>query len=115
MLVNDGTNISSAHVYKKTKLFGHIKTGKIAEGLEAGDWSVVSDFENVMEDVVLKDFPQLVPVKENLIKNGAIKALVSGSGASVFGIFRDEDSLNRAYENIKDFYKFARKVDLIYD
>lgn len=115
LLVNDGTNISSAHVYKKTKLFGHIKTGKIAEGLEAGDWSVVSDFENVMEDVVLKDFPQLGPVKENLIENGAIKALVSGSGASIFGIFRDEDSLNRAYENIKDSYKFARKVDLIYD
>ena len=114
-MVNDGTNISSAHVYKKTKLFGHINNKKILEGLEAGDWSIVNDFENVMEDVVLKDFAHLNPIKENLIKNGAIMALVSGSGASIFGVFRDEDSLNMAYENLKDSYKFARKVDLIYD
>ena len=59
LLVNDGTNISSAHVYKNTKLFGHIDNAKIVKGLEAGDWSVVNDFENVMEDVVLKDFANL--------------------------------------------------------
>ena len=115
LLVNDGTNISSAHVYKKTKLFGHINNKKILEGLEAGDWSIVNDFENVMEDVVLKDFAHLNPIKENLIKNGAIMALVSGSGASIFGVFRDEDRLNRAFENLKDSYNFVRKVDLIDD
>ena len=115
LLVNDGTNISSAHVYKNTKLFGHIDNAKIVNGLEAGDWSVVNDFENVMEDVVLKDFANLNPIKENLIKNGAIKALVSGSGASIFGVFRDEDRLNRAFENLKDSYNFVRKVDLIDD
>ena len=115
LLVNDGTNISSAHVYKNTKLFGHIDNAKIEKGLEAGDWSVVNDFENVMEDVVLKDFANLNPIKENLIKNGAIKALVSGSGASIFGVFRDEDRLNRAFENLKDSYNFVRKVDLIDD
>lgn len=115
LLVNDGTNISSAHVYKNTKIFGHIDNAKIVNGLEAGDWSVVNDFENVMEDVVLKDFANLNPIKENLIKNGAIKALVSGSGASIFGVFRDEDRLNRAFENLKDSYNFVRKVDLIDD
>lgn len=115
LLVNDGTNISSAHVYKNTKLFGHIDNAKVVKGLEAGDWSVVNDFENVMEDVVLKDFANLNPIKENLIKNGAIKALVSGSGASIFGVFRDEDRLNRAFENLKDSYNFVRKVDLIDD
>lgn len=115
LLVNDGTNISSAHVYKKTKLFGHINNENIVKGLEACDWSIVNDFENVMEDVVLKDFAHLNPIKDNLIQNGAIKVLVSGSGASIFGIFRDEDSLNRAYENLKDSYKFVRKVDLIDD
>ena len=115
LLVNDGTSIASAHVYKNTKLFGHIKTGEIAKSLSQGSWEFVEDFENVMEDVVLRDFPHLKAIKENLSNHGALKALVSGSGASVFGIFRDEDSLNMAYENIKDSYKFARKVDLIYD
>lgn len=115
LLVNDGTNIASAHVYKNTKLFGHINNIEIAKGLEEGAWAVVNDFENVMEDVVLRDFPHLKAIKENLIDKGAIKAIVSGSGGSIFGIFRDEKNLDSAYDALKDSYYFVRKVDLIDD
>jgi len=115
LLVNDGTNIASAHVYKNTKLFGHINNIEIAKGLEEGSWAVVNDFENVMEDVVLRDFPHLKAIKENLIDKGAIKAIVSGSGGSIFGIFRDEKNLDSAYDALKDSYYFVRKVDLIDD
>ena len=115
LLVNDGTNISSAHVYKNTKLFGHINNEKIVNGLKKGEWSVVNCFENVMEDVVLRDFPHLVDIKENILNNGAIKSLVSGSGASIFGIFKDEESLDLAYEELKDSYSLVRKVALIDD
>lgn len=115
LLINDGTSISSAHVYKKTRLFGHIDNKKIVERLESGEFSVVNSFENVMEDVVLRDFPQLVSIKEKLLENGAAKALVSGSGASIFGVFRDSKTLDRAYENLKNSYQFVRKVDLVDD
>ena len=115
LLVNDGTSISSAHVYKNTKLFGHMDNNKIISGLEEGAWSVVNNFENVMEDVVLRDFPHLVDIKENILNNGAIKSLVSGSGASIFGIFKDEESLDLAYEELKDSYSLVRKVALIDD
>ncbi len=115
LLINDGTSISSAHVYKKTKLFGHIDTEKIVKGLEAGDFSVVNLFENVMEDVVLKDFSHLVSIKEKLLVNGAEKALLSGSGASIFGVFENEKALDSAYQRLKDSYEFVRKVDLIDD
>ena len=115
LLVNDGTSIASAHVYKNTKLFGHIKTGEIAKSLSQGSWDFVDKFENVMEDVVLRDFPHLKAIKENLTDQGGLKALVSGSGASIFGIFKDENALDRAYESLKDSYNFVRKVDLIDD
>lgn len=115
LLINDGTRISSAHVYKNTKLFGHMDNNKIISGLEEGAWSVVNNFENVMEEVVLRDFPHLVDIKENILNNGAIKSLVSGSGASIFGIFKDQESLDLAYENLKDSYSLVRKVDLIDD
>lgn len=115
LLINDGTRISSAHVYKNTKLFGHMNNNKIISGLEEGAWSVVNNFENVMEDVVLRDFPHLVDIKENILNNGAIKSLVSGSGASIFGIFKDQESLDLAYESLKDSYSLVRKVDLIDD
>ena len=115
LLVNDGTNISSAHVYKNTKVFGHMDNEKIVNDLKKGEWSVVNCFENVMEDVVLRDFPHLVGIKENILKTGAIKSLVSGSGASIFGIFKDEESLDLAYEELKDSYSLVRKVALIDD
>lgn len=115
LLVNDGTNISSAHVYKNTKVFGHMDNEKIVNDLKKGEWSVVNCFENVMEDVVLRDFPHLVDIKENILNTGAIKSLVSGSGASIFGIFKDEESLDLAYEELKDSYSLVRKVALIDD
>ena len=115
LLVNDGTSISSAHVYKKTKLFGHMDNDKLVRGLEDGSWTIVNEFENVMEDVVLKDFPHLVDIKKNILKHGALMSLVSGSGASIFGIFKDERTLDIAFEALKDSYKFVRKVDLIDD
>lgn len=115
LLINDGTNISSADVYKKTRLFGHIDNEKIISGLKASDFSVVNNFENVMEDVVLKDFPNLIHIKERLVENGAINALVSGSGASIFGVFKDDKALDLAYQNLKNSYSFVRKVDLIDD
>lgn len=115
LLVNDGTSISSAHVYKKTKLFGHMDNDKLVRGLEEGSWTIVNEFENVMEDVVLKDFPHLVDIKKNILKHGALMSLVSGSGASIFGIFKDERTLDTAFEALKDSYKFVRKVDLIDD
>lgn len=115
LLVNDGTSISSAHVYKKTKLFGHMDNDKLVRGLEEGSWSIVNEFENAMEDVVLKDFPHLVDIKKNILKHGALMSLVSGSGASIFGIFKDERTLDIAFEALKDSYKFVRKVDLIDD
>ena len=115
LLINDGTSISSAHVYKKTKLFGHMDNDKLVRGLEEGSWTIVNEFENVMEDVVLKDFPHLVDIKKNILKHGALMSLVSGSGASIFGIFKDERTLDTAFEALKDSYKFVRKVDLIDD
>ena len=115
LLVNDGTNISSAHVYKNTKVFGHMDNEKIVNDLKKCEWSVVNCFENVMEDVVLRDFPHLVEIKENILNTGAIKSLVSGSGASIFGIFKDEESLDLAYEELKDSYSLVRKVALIDD
>lgn len=115
LLINDGTEIASSYVYKRTKTYGHIDNEAIIAGLEKGKSEIIDSFENVMEEVVLRDFPHLNTIKENLLASGASKALVSGSGATVFGIFFDDKALDKAYENLKDSYNFVEKVDLIDD
>ena len=115
LLINDGTEIASSYVYKRTKTYGHINNEAIIEGLKKGKPETIDSFENVMEEVVLSDFPHLKAIKENLLANGASKALVSGSGATILGIFYDDKTLDKAYENLKDTYNFVEKVDLIDD
>jgi 4-diphosphocytidyl-2-C-methyl-D-erythritol kinase len=54
--------------------------------------SLTNDFERV----VFERYPVVRRVKETLLQHGAVFALMSGSGSSVFGLFRDEDSVAEA-------------------
>lgn len=51
---------------------------------------------NDLEAVTLALYPELVRIKDGLKSQGAIGALMSGSGPSVFAFFPDEDALQRA-------------------
>lgn len=114
LLVNDGTKISSAEVYKNLKDYGHIENDLIVEKLEKGDHSAIFYFENVMEDVVIDLYPHLLDIKYDFLDNMAEVSLISGSGASIFGIFVDDENFDYAYENMKDKYDFVRKVELVW-
>lgn len=48
--------------------------------------------ENDFEKTIFEIYPEIRRVKERLLKNGAKSALMSGSGASVFGIFEKEET-----------------------
>ena len=83
------------------------------EKLKNGDHSAIFYFENVMEDVVTDLYPHLLDINGDFLDNGAEVTLISGSGASIFGIFVDDETYNLAYENLKDKYDFVKKVELI--
>lgn len=57
---------------------------------------------NDFEPVVFDKHPTLLKIKEKLIQFGAEAAAMSGSGASLFGIFRNRDSANSAAEALKN-------------
>lgn len=115
LLVNDGTEISSAYIYSRLKDYGHIDTEKIISLLEKGDPKAYDLFENVMEDVAFEAHPHLEKIKKEIKDLGARTSLMSGSGASIFGIFEDKDICHRAYEKIRGKYKYVEKVNLAYD
>ncbi|WP_262123307.1 4-(cytidine 5'-diphospho)-2-C-methyl-D-erythritol kinase [Anaerococcus sp. Marseille-Q5996] len=113
LLVNDGTEISSAEVYKKLRDFGHVENDLIVEKLKKGDHSAIFYFENVMEDVVTDMYPHLLDLKYEFLEYGAEVTLISGSGASIFGIFMDDESLEFAYKKMSEKYEFVKKVELL--
>lgn len=69
-----------------------------------------SNPKNDFEPVVFKIEPEIERVKNRLLETGAKSASLSGSGASVFGIFDNEETRQatlKAIENESNWRKFA--------
>ncbi|HPN39212.1 MAG TPA: 4-(cytidine 5'-diphospho)-2-C-methyl-D-erythritol kinase [Melioribacteraceae bacterium] len=63
--------------------------------------------KNDFEKTVFKQFPLLKNIKEELYKYGAEFSLMSGSGATVYGIFKDISTAEKAKNNFPNsFFKF---------
>ena len=63
----------------------------------SGQWPLCNDFESVIFEIE----PEIECVKMALLEAGARGALLAGSGSSVFGVFDDETSRDRALGNLK--------------
>jgi len=62
----------------------------LSEGPSGANASgIYRDFVNVLECYTLQAYPEVAELKEFMKKCGAVKALMSGSGPTVFGVFRD--------------------------
>ena len=64
--------------------------------------SVASLLYNKFESVILPLNENITKIKSIMLENGAVGALMSGSGPSVFGIFMDENSQKKALEALKN-------------
>ena len=51
---------------------------------------------NDLESVTASNYPVINTIKEQLLKHGAVGALMSGSGPTVFGLFSDPGSARKA-------------------
>ncbi|MEO8647781.1 MAG: 4-(cytidine 5'-diphospho)-2-C-methyl-D-erythritol kinase [Acidobacteriota bacterium] len=70
----------------------------------------VADLENDFEQSVFRRFPEIERAKQTLIELGAQATMMSGSGASVYGIFDKEETRQtalKALDNEINWRKFA--------
>jgi 4-diphosphocytidyl-2-C-methyl-D-erythritol kinase len=91
----------------------HQALGRVAEGLTKQQFrfSVHKFLEtpdqisrillNHLEAVVSKKYPQIGIMKETLLSAGALGALMTGSGPTVFGLFAEAKSAAGAHEKIE--------------
>ena len=64
---------------------------------------ICNRMENVLETVTVPEYPVIEEIKNCMKEKGAMNALMSGSGPTVFGIYReaDEEAANRAKDLIR--------------
>ena len=74
----------------------------VIEGLEEGSLKkVASAMGNVLEDVTIPMHPVIEEIKQEMKECGALNAMMSGSGPTVFGIFRDRRTAKEAFTKVK--------------
>ncbi len=92
LLLNPGFAVSTDWVYQSLQL---TKGGGLAN-LPRFSATTISDLlglmHNDLERVTAGRYPEIAEMKDFLIQNGALGALMSGSGASVFGVFEDRSA-----------------------
>ncbi len=82
---------------KLTKQTFHSNLGKFLRNPKGVSQILFND----LEAVVSKKYPQVESMKNMLSSSGAIGAMMTGSGPTVFGIFSEERSATKAYEEIR--------------
>lgn len=98
------------------QLFGRVNVKKITrrpdnqgmvEALHRGDLTgVARRMYNVFEDVLEPRHRQTVDeIKATLIEHGALGAVMSGSGPTVFGLYEDQGKAQQAADALKEQYK----------
>ncbi|MDY0236401.1 MAG: 4-(cytidine 5'-diphospho)-2-C-methyl-D-erythritol kinase [Gudongella sp.] len=109
LIANPGIQISTAYAYSKLKLGYRVDTIKeLLECMENDDIQCLSKrMYNVMEDTIIPEHPQIGKIKEMMLENGALGSLMSGSGASVFGLYEDLDYLKFAEKKLREQVPFV--------
>jgi 4-diphosphocytidyl-2-C-methyl-D-erythritol kinase len=112
LLINPGFEVSKRNAYQTLDLSQTGKQLATRKLLDANKdvKDIAKQLHNDFETVLLTKHNALKEIKENLMKNNALNAIVSGSGPTVFGLFETEDALNKAYENLKEHYPFVFKT-----
>ena len=94
--------VSTKFVYshiRPAQIENHPDIDGIIESIKAGDlYGMCEKIANVMEDVTIPEYPIIQKVTDILKSNGAVNALMSGSGPTVFGIYDDEEKAKQSMD-----------------
>ncbi len=69
--------------------------------MEQGEIPGKERFKNDLEEFVRPSFPILGKIKQALLEQGCFQALMSGSGSTVFGIWKDKQKASEAFKQLK--------------
>ncbi|MFR1709902.1 MAG: 4-(cytidine 5'-diphospho)-2-C-methyl-D-erythritol kinase [Clostridium sp.] len=109
VVVKPEFGVSTVETYKGFKLDEvkkHPMVDNIIEAMENDDVEYVAkNMMNLLELVTIKKHKEIQDIKEFMCKEGALGAMMSGSGPTVFSFFNDINKANQCADKLKSRYK----------
>lgn len=107
LIAKPGISVSTKTVYERLDAANlrpedHPDIDGMMEAIRNHDIYQISDcLGNVLEKVTVSEYPVIEEIKEKMKELGAIGAMMSGSGPTVFGIFTSPRAASEAYEELR--------------
>lgn len=105
VIAKPAIDVSTGWVYREldsNEIKDHPDIDGIRKAMEMGDIVRMCDLiGNVLEPVTTSRYGVINEIEEVLEENGAIKAFMTGSGPTVFGIFEDMEKAKGGFEAVK--------------
>ena len=105
LIAKPAISVSTKTVYEKLdahEIEEHPDIDGILEGLQEENLEkVASSMGNVLEKVTAEDYPIIEEIKATMKEEGALNAMMSGSGPTVFGIFKERRVGRQALKRIR--------------
>ena len=106
LIAKPPVSVSTRTVYEALdarEITEHPDIDGIISGLEKGDIKLVADaMGNVLERVTIPMHPVIEVIKNEMKAAGALNAMMSGSGPTVFGLFESRADAKNAQRRIRD-------------
>ena len=101
-----GISVSTKYVYTTLDLNTdtvHPDIDGMKKALEDGNlYGITERMGNVLQDVTIPAYPDVERIKEQMKALGAVNAMMSGSGPTVFGIFDNEEKAQKACQKLRE-------------
>lgn len=109
LIVKPDIGISTAQAFKRLKLDEIIHnpdTEKLITAINKNHKTDIYKYmDNALYDFSLELVPEMESIINTLVDFGSERAMMTGSGSTVFGIFENEDKLKKAYNYFSKRYK----------
>ena len=106
VLAKPPISVSTGFVYgriDKVKVKHKPDTGAMIVALENNDLQALADsICNVLEEVTIPDYPVVQEIKDMMKEDGALNAMMTGSGPTVFGLFDDKEKAIAAIDHLTE-------------
>ncbi len=105
VIAKPGISVSTKWVYENLSLNGqsvHPDIDQLIADIRQQDLrSMASHMGNILEDVTVREYPVIAQIKESLTAHGALNAMMSGSGPTVFALFEERAKAREAADALR--------------